>query len=349
MNENIENKVNTQYFELHFNQIILVINGNLCRVQAVENSSLKSSSTMNYQIAGRQKQSAVADYLMPTNGLRGAQVRAGKTPKNHMKDNLMALKYAQAAAREERENAARQTKDLYKLEQFRNVPARVYDEPPLSPRRSARGEENVENREGFLQKGASERRLEDMKEKNRVARIIIQEKIEDARFIADRPTTPRKDPTPKHNEVSVFKPRTQDNWIAKNKDAAEKMQARATFSTSEKSKQNAAVHESFGQVPKYLQQRKQEWENEKEEAARRAPDPNCPKGMKLMAEDERLQTLEVLKTSRDEAMNQLARMPFILETPTAKRKHSELELKLKEIDAALMLFSKQKVYIADNR
>jgi len=260
----------------------------------------------------------------------------------------MAIKYAQAAAREERENAARNTKDLYKLEQFRNVPSRVFEQPPPSPRRSARGDENAENEE-FLQRGTAERRQQELREKNKVARQIIQEKIEDARFIADRPSTPRKGKTPSHYELGVFKPRTNDDWISSNRQAAQQMAAPVTLTRNERAQRESAVHESFGQVPEYLQQRKQQWAQEKEEAKRRAPDPNCPKGMKLMPEDERVATLEVLKASREEAMNQLSRMPFILETPSAKRKHSELEMKLKEIEAALQLFSKQKVYIADGR
>lgn len=267
-----------------------------------------------------------------------------------MKDNLMAIKFAQVAAREERENAARSQKDLYKLEQFRHVPSRVYEQAPPSPRRSARGDgENCENEGEYLQRGTAERRQQELREKNKMARVVIQEKIEDARFIADRPSTPRKGKTPSHNELGVFKPRTQDDWINNNRQAAQAMAAPVTLTKSERAKQDAAVHESFGQVPQYLRERKQQWASEKEEAKRRAPDPNCPKGMKLMPEDERKQTLEVLKASREEAMNQLARMPFILETPTAKRKHSELEMKLKEIEAALQLFSKQKVYIADGR
>ena len=115
----------------------------------------------------------------------------------------------------------------------------------------------------------------------------------------------------------------------------------------EQSAQDGAVHENFGRVPKYLRNRKEQAQREKEAEAARAPDPNCPKGMKLMPEEERVQTLEVLQNSREEAINQLAKMPFVLETPSAKRKHAELEMKLKEIEAALSLFNKQKVYIAD--
>ena len=306
---------------------------------------------MSYQIRGRQnKGSSVGDILMPTNGIRGAQKRAGITPKNHMIENRMALRFAQEKAREERERNARGGQDLYKLEQFRNVAPRVY-EAPNSPRRGGDDDDNCSrsvNRENFLQRGTASKRMEDLKAKNSSARQVIKAQIEDARFIANRPLTPRKGETPKHDEYGVFAPRHDADFIKRNRRAAEDMHAPITMTQRERSKKEATVHESFGKVPDYLRNRKAQMQRDKDEEARRAPDPNCPKGMKLMPEDERVQTLEVLKSSREEAINQLAKMPFILETPTAKRKHAELEMKLKEIEAALSLFSKQKVYIADS-
>eukprot|EP00605_Chrysophyceae_sp_TOSAG23-4_P000709 GSChrysophyteH1.ASY1.ANO1.793.1 assembled CDS len=301
---------------------------------------------MSYQIRGRQgKGDSVADFLMPTNGIRGAQQRAGIKPKNHMFENRMALRFAQEKAREEREMKARGGRDLYKLEQFRDVAPRVYENTPASPRRE--GSTATSGNSNFLHKGTSDRRQQALKAKAIEARQIIQEKIEDARYIADRPNTPRKGATPKHDEFGVFKPRSHEDFIRVNRKAAEEMKAPATMTQRERNKQESSVHESFGKVPEYLQSRKAQMQRAKDEQARNAPDPNCPKGMKLMPEEERVQTLEVLKGSREEAINQLAKMPFVLETPTAKRKHAELEMKLKEIEAALALFSKQKVYIAD--
>jgi hypothetical protein len=271
---------------------------------------------------------------------------------DHMIENRMALRFAQEKAKQEREMEALCRKDYYKLEQFRNVPARVYEEAPNSPRRSARcnaDDESLESKGVFLQRGTADRRLAEQREANSRSRQVIKDQIEDARYIANRPNTPTKGPTPKANERGMLKPKENENWIARNRQAADEMEAKSTMTQRERGTKEAAHHESFGRVPEYLQQRKAQMQQEKEDALARKPDPNCPKGMKLMPNDERLQTLDVLKASREEAINQLARMPFILETPTAKRKHTELEMKLKEIEAALALFSKQKVYIAIDR
>ena len=65
-----------------------------------------------------------------------------------------------------------------------------------------------------------------------------------------------------------------------------------------------------------------------------------------MPEHERLHTLGVLTQSREEALNQLQRLPFVIETPSMKRKQETLETKLREIDRAMSIFSKDKVYVA---
>lgn len=51
------------------------------------------------------------------------------------------------------------------------------------------------------------------------------------------------------------------------------------------------------QVPEYLVSRQEEWEREAERRKAEAPDPSCPPGMKLMPEEDRLQTLRQLQVS----------------------------------------------------
>jgi hypothetical protein len=62
-----------------------------------------------------------------------------------------------------------------------------------------------------------------------------------------------------------------------------------------------------------------------------------------------LNTLQVLAESRSEALNQLQRMPFVIETPSLRKKQEALENKLREIEQALSIFSKPKVYVALTR
>jgi hypothetical protein len=76
-----------------------------------------------------------------------------------------------------------------------------------------------------------------------------------------------------------------------------------------------------------------------------APDPDCPKGMKLMPEDERLSTLESLQASKTECLRLLTKLPFVLDTISSKKKQEVYENKLKEIENAISIFKRPKVFI----
>ena len=76
------------------------------------------------------------------------------------------------------------------------------------------------------------------------------------------------------------------------------------------------------------------------------PDPDCPKGMKLMPDEERLSTLENLQRSKAEVLQLLDKMPMVLETISARKKQEVFENKLKEIENAISIFKKPKVFIA---
>jgi hypothetical protein len=136
-------------------------------------------------------------------------------------------------------------------------------------------------------------------------------------------------------------PPTNADFITKNRTKAITMVAPRREDDRVSSK-----HEEYGRVPEYLQERKAKWAELEEETRRKLPDPNCPPGMCLMPEEERLNTLKVLNESKEEAMTQLRRLPFVIDTPSMKKKQDYLETKLREIDNALSIFSKTKVYVA---
>ena len=64
-----------------------------------------------------------------------------------------------------------------------------------------------------------------------------------------------------------------------------------------------------------------------------------------MSEEERLETLEILKQSEREANELLHKLPLHATTQRVAVRKDALEAKLKEIDAAKRLFSKPKVYM----
>jgi len=286
----------------------------------------------------------MSSFIRPDNGFRGKQVRQGIQPKDHMKENMRDLKLSQIANREKREEDARPSKDLYKLSQFKDVDSRLYSYENNSSKYDRRP--SIESKE-FLTKGNADNRRSRIAEESRIRRIELEKKMEQAKMYSDvQPESSRKANIP--NENARLAPASNTDFVSRNKLAAFSSQPIDRRSEMGEStiQHQPAVHEEFGRVPEYLEERKAQWAVEEDERRRNRPDPNCPPGMMLMPNEERLNTLEVLKENKAEALRQLRAMPFVVETPSMRRKQEMLEGKLREIDNALTIFSKDKVYIA---
>ena len=286
------------------------------------------------------QRAAIADFISPDNGLRGRMERQGKEPKNHMKDNYKLLKSKQEQNRERRdEEHSNSNKDLYKLSQFRDVGARVFE--PIQIKNLSEKHEGV-----FLVRGASERRREELAEEGKQRRREIEESLNEAKmYSSHQPSSPRKRSIPRVDEIAEQPIRPPQNFINRNKNEIIKRQSSTERNNNNDEGDQIARHESFGRVPDYLVNRKQQWQELEDERIRNRPDPNCPKGMMLMPEDERQSTLQTLQDSRSECLRQLERLPFVIETPSAKRRAEELENKLREIEKAIDVFSKPKVFV----
>lgn len=228
----------------------------------------------------------IGAFLNPENGYRGHLVKQGITPKNHMKENLREIRATQQKLREKREEDEREVKPLYKLPQFQNVAPKLYDEKENSAQRRASFDSNRE----FLTRGQSEARRDELARAKKSIRKQLEDKLEEERLANEKPNTPRKAPVPRSYETAELAPPSNKNFIQHNRieAVANIPQRRSSVDSRE-----PARHEEFGRVPHYLEERKAQWAEEEEEMRRRRPDPDCPPGMRLMPESERLQTLEV--------------------------------------------------------
>lgn len=270
-------------------------------------------------------------------------IRKGQKPKNHMKENLLAIRDSARYNREAREAEQLRNspgKDLYKLSQFRHVESRVYDVVSNVPL--------TERSENFLQKGSERIRRMELEKESKEARAQVERKIAEAREISDQPLgSPRKAPVPK--EDGVFQHRNVD-FVSSNKRASVLQRYNAPKSDRRQDGHGPqpSKHESFGRNPKYLEERKQQLREEQEIRRSNAPDPECPRGMKLMPEDERLSTLDSLQSSKAEVLRLLGKLPFVLDTVSSRKKQEVYESKLKEIENAIGIFKKPKVFIAED-
>lgn len=75
------------------------------------------------------------------------------------------------------------------------------------------------------------------------------------------------------------------------------------------------------------------------------PDPNCPPGMKLMSNEERLDMLSILKENEKDIHVQLSKLPLRPSTMSMIKRKEDLHAKLNEIESSCKIFSKPKVFI----
>ncbi|NXY49954.1 ENKD1 protein, partial [Ceuthmochares aereus] len=100
-----------------------------------------------------------------------------------------------------------------------------------------------------------------------------------------------------------------------------------------------------GHVPQYLLERKELWRRQKEEELRNLPDPDMPPGHTMMPEDQRLETLSNLKQSQEQLIKDLVMLPVRADTLSMQKRRIELERKLSQMEEAIKIFSRPKVFI----
>ncbi|KAJ8915009.1 hypothetical protein NQ315_015983 [Exocentrus adspersus] len=96
-----------------------------------------------------------------------------------------------------------------------------------------------------------------------------------------------------------------------------------------------------GVVPKYLRDRK-------EEDVKQVEEEPCPPGHVLLPEEERKETLRVLRQSYADRIQELNSLPVRSDTLRVKRRKMEIEEELKRIDGGIKVFQRPKVYVKIN-
>jgi hypothetical protein len=100
-----------------------------------------------------------------------------------------------------------------------------------------------------------------------------------------------------------------------------------------------------GAIPKYLQERQQAWQKEKEQRKRDAPDTACPPGHVKLPDSERLETLKMLKKRHAELVQQLNMLPVSMDTLKVRNRKIELEKELNKLEEGIKVFSRPKVFV----
>ena len=320
-----------------------------------------------YQVGGRD---SIGAFLHPTNGYRGALAKSGVRPKDHARANFDALRSKQAdnRARKEAEAAAVSTKKEggFKLARFSNVQSRVMQAAASPPKHAPPGQPGKENERAFLRKGAGRKASAgpsspraNMGRGQPAAKVWKAGEAYKTQYtpasqqnLGARNTKPR---VPRRAELAAAQEQQQPaaphkDFISENNALARNAKAKCSPTKHKGVAAPAERHKhgAYGKVPAYLASRKQQWAEQEEQRRIEAGDPDCPRGMKLMPESERMETLGALRKSQREGAAQLQKLPLHVETQSQMKRKAELEGKMKEIEEAIAIFSRTKVFISDS-
>jgi len=324
--------------------------------------------------ARKNMRSAVADCLNPVRGYRDAQRRRGIEPKDFAKEYRETLSNISKKNRTNR-SIAKQEKQVksklsptqkipnrFVLKKFRNVQSRfrqdaTEEEDDIDEEQTAfpAGSDDTENNGSKTVQSTLKRALTPGSQRKKHA-YLRKRSSESGKVQVTKPgqATPRKflrDPlggekrkqaVPKRTELGKLAPRNETNFIAENfKDA---VQIKSGSNKENNDAKQKSLH-APGSIPKYLLQRKIELRKQEEEKRKQVLNKECPPGMKLLEEPERLATLELLQKSLREVKGELDAMPLSISTPGQIRRKNVADTKLKEIEDAIRIFSKKKVFI----
>ncbi|XP_004600964.1 enkurin domain-containing protein 1 isoform X2 [Sorex araneus] len=114
----------------------------------------------------------------------------------------------------------------------------------------------------------------------------------------------------------------------------QKRQAQERYNTTQK-----------GQLPHYLLERRDLWRREAEARQQSQPDPAMPPGHTRMPESQRLETLDSLLRSQKQLLRELVLLPAGADSLRAQGHRAELDRKLVQIEEAIKIFSRPKVFV----
>mmetsp|Transcript_12775 Transcript_12775/g.34834 ORF Transcript_12775/g.34834 Transcript_12775/m.34834 type:complete len:297 (-) Transcript_12775:213-1103(-) len=103
--------------------------------------------------------------------------------------------------------------------------------------------------------------------------------------------------------------------------------------------------QDYGRVPSYLLERKIELAAQQEAEERMKEAALIPPGMRLLPDEERLETLAILAKNKQDVERAIQALPLRIETPSAIRRKEDLERRLSEIEDATKIFQRPKVLV----
>ncbi|XP_030835582.1 enkurin domain-containing protein 1 [Strongylocentrotus purpuratus] len=270
-------------------------------------------------------QGSVGNLLVTGENVYRPPTRQKPQPKDFSKDNVRRMRQIQSKSRnKQREEVVEKNKPMKVLpqsEKYKVVASKVTEnlkKSPPPPRPASANYLRSHSRTGAVSRGRS--------------------------------PSPAPRPSSASSEVSLHVDGSATNFIAHNAKLAKKVKPQRPPSAQaleslQKKKEGDMERYKRGHTPKYLQSRQNQWQRESEERIRNMPDPDMPPGHRKMAEEERLKTLEILKEKEKDLQNTLRKFPLSVETLRAKNQKAEIENRLSEVEEAIKIFTRRKVFV----
>ncbi|XP_078421859.1 enkurin domain-containing protein 1 isoform X2 [Cetorhinus maximus] len=261
-----------------------------------------------------------------------------KETRDHEKENVRRMREIQKKCREkdqERElNGPKPVKALWKSQKYESIPSKVMAQlQESSPVKHSESQQYLKAHSrcgaGVCPKRSSSPsppKPEHCAEAAEDANTEIQVKGVNVDFVRHNAQNARRMPVRRSKSLQSLadvldkKTKEQQEYISKNK----------------------------GQLPQYLIERRDQWRKEAEERRKNIPDPSMPPGHTRMPENERLETLNSLQQTQKQLTKQLLMFPVRVDTIGMRNRRTDLERKLAEIEEAIKIFSRPKVFIKTN-
>ncbi|XP_018576532.1 enkurin domain-containing protein 1 isoform X2 [Anoplophora glabripennis] len=284
-----------------------------------------------------------------------------RSERNFIRENVKSIKQMQGLLQEAGVIQPRQSKE----DKFKSVPSirRSRDNSPVVPRTSSNDRLKVEK---TVKRSSLRPRLERGKEKTEIMgqrnskfthRAMQTERAEDLAKLYESGTIKYPSPGVARSKASPraspYKTKGQGDAIEEGmqnldiegKDFVKENMSNIKPKTVKQivSKVPAQAPPSYqrGVVPKYLRDRK-------EEDVKQGDEEPCPAGHVLLPEEERKETLRVLRQSYADRIQELNSLPVRSDTLRVKRRKMEIEEELKRIDGGIKVFQRPKVYVKIN-
>ncbi|CAF1048383.1 unnamed protein product [Adineta ricciae] len=286
--------------------------------------------------------SAGAPYLCNIRYPNMVCTRTGDLPKNQLNENVKRLRRIMRETQKrhkEKEEKSKPipAKELWQSKQYNHVQSKVKqrlqedDERPRSRPQSAQGR--------FLRA-----------HENTGPKVLRSQSVNAVRPEQTNSSDNLAKTAPIDNKTKANFVKINSDYVTTLPKTRKAVSAEAVEESREKQeKRLQKYHEKQkGRVPNYIEKMKEKRDQDMDEAFANTPDPECPRGHIKLDNQQRQSKLQELRSTRSDLEQKLHQLPLRNDSLKIRQTKEAIEKKLVELDEAIEIFSKPKVFVNTN-